>query len=221
VQPYRIYVGYDNVNVSRSFTDYVVRNAPCDVAVIKQDAPNSVVRWVGISARNFDMSGSALIKAFKHSHPGDKVVAVHYPVNPFDEAGLSSVYERHYTSLADDHLDVLVDSMQNRVLERVERLAETHLPQGVKFRTFLGQLTEEPHLALVRDATRGVLQERPSTVYVGYNRRQDRNRLVEPGKLYDVAEYIVKHAPCNVVIIKETQEEMLARIRERKKLSVA
>lgn len=216
VKPYRIYVGYDEDEHRRSFTDYIVRNAPCDVAIIKEDAPKDVVRWVGISSRNFNISGSALIKAFAHSHPGDTVVAVHYPANPFVEEGLSSVYERHYSSAAEGYLDLLVDSMHCKAVERAERVAETYRKEGVHFTTRVGALTAEPHHVIVQDA-RDCAGMRPHTLYVGYNRRRDRNLLVEPGKLYDVAEYIVRHAPCNVVVVKETQEEMAARLRDRKK----
>jgi len=218
VKPYRLYVGYDEDEHHRTFTDYIVRNAPCDVAIIKEHSPDSVVRWVGISSRNFDISGSALIKAFAHSHPGDIVIAVHYPVNPFEEEGLSSVYERHYTSVADEYLDLIMDNMHTRVLERAERLAETYGKRGVEFRTLVGDVTAEPHHLLVHDAASGDLGPRPHSIYVGYNRRRDRDRLVEPDKLYDVAEYIVRHAPCNVVVVKETQEEMKKRLRRRKQI---
>ena len=46
------------------------------MAIIKGDfSPAGITRWVGISARNFDISGAALVKAFYHSKPGDTVVA--------------------------------------------------------------------------------------------------------------------------------------------------
>uniref|UniRef100_A0A7S2BGZ5 UspA domain-containing protein n=1 Tax=Alexandrium andersonii TaxID=327968 RepID=A0A7S2BGZ5_9DINO len=95
-------------------------------------------------------------------------------------------------------------------------VAETYAKDGVHFTTRVGSLTAEPHHMIVQDAT-ACLDMRPNSLYVGYNSRQDRNRLVEPGKLYDVAEYIVRHAPCNVVVVKETQEEMAERLRARKK----
>lgn len=227
VKPYRIYVGYDEDEHHRAFTDYIVRNAPCDVAIIKEDSPKQIVRWVGISSRNFNISGSALIKAFAHSHPGDTVVGVHYPTNPFVEEGLSSVYERHFTSGADaeGYLDLLVGSMHSRALERAGRLAETYAKDGVNFTTRVGPLCAEPHRFLVQDAKaqdkgREVSSDGsvgPNTLYVGYSQRRDRNLLVEPGKLYDVVEYVVRNAPCNVVVVKETQEEMAERIRKRKK----
>jgi len=221
VKPYRIYVGYDKDEHHRTFTDYVVRNAPCDVAIVKGEFSQSgITRWVGISSRNFDISGSALVKAFAHSKPGDRVVALHYPVNPFEEEGLSSVFSQHYTSVTDDHLDVIMGNIESRVLERAERIAETHRKPGVEFKTLVGMHTSEPHHRIVRDAAEGVpgadaSVARPHTIYVGYNRRRDRNRLVEPHKLYDVAEYIVRHAPCNVVVVKESQEAMALRLRTR------
>uniref|UniRef100_A0A7S2Q332 Fido domain-containing protein n=1 Tax=Zooxanthella nutricula TaxID=1333877 RepID=A0A7S2Q332_9DINO len=216
VKPYRIYVGYDKDKQHQTFTDYIVRNAPCDVAVVKREiATETAVRWVGISERNFDISGAALAKAFYHSKPGDTVVAVHYPFNPFEgEEGLSSVYVEHFHSLAEQHLDTIVDDVNSRVLERVRQVADTYKKDGVAFETFHGDKTQEPHLMLCMDATTSA--RRPTSIYVGYNRRRDRNRLVDPHKLYDVAEFVVRNAPCNVVVVKETQEEMAERVRQRR-----
>jgi len=214
VRPYRIYIGYDNDHQHRRFTDYVVRHAPCDVAIIKGDFSRvGTTRWVGLSSRNFDISGSALVKAFAHSRPGDTVVGVHYPTNPFEEEGLSSLYERHYHPIADEKLELITDSMTSRVFERAERLAEVHKKEGVTFQTLNGIQSSEPHRSLVVDAK--MADARPHTIYVGYNRRRDRDRLVDPHKLYDVAEYIVRNAPCNVVVVKESQEEMRLRIKSR------
>lgn len=223
VAPFRIYVGYDQEEHSHKFTDYVVRHAPCDIAVIKQDVTsNHAVRWVGISARNFEVSGAALVKAFYHSSPGDTVLAVYYPVkNPFEEEGLSSVYYQHLSSvtdplsslssLTDPDLHAIADSVQARVIQRANQLAAAYQKDGVIFKTFIGIVSSEPHLQLVRDANTS--EVKPTTVYVGYSRRRDHDRLVDPHKLYDVAEYIVQHAPCNVVVVKETQEAMAKRLR--------
>jgi len=219
VKPYRVYVGYDNDEHHRTFTDYVVRHAPCDVAIIKSDFRVSdnakgLIRWVGISERNFDVSGAALAKAFYHSKFGDTVVAVHYPVNPFEAEGLSSVYCEHFSSMAEQQLEVIVDDVEKRVLESARRIAEIYQKSGVEFKTLTGDRTQEPHLRLVMDATTSY--KRPGSIYVGYNRRRDRTRLVDPHKLYDVAEFVVRNAPCNVVVVKETQEEMAARVKSRR-----
>jgi len=219
--PYRIYVGYDNDEHHRTFTDYVVRNAPCDVAIIKGDfhftSSTKLVRWVGISERNFDVSGAALAKAFYHSLPGDTVVAVHYPVNPFSgEWGMSSVFCDHFSSLAEKHLDVIMDDTESRVMESARRIADQHRKEGVHFEVRTGMRTEEPHKRLVLDAKTSA--QRPDSIYVGYNRRRDVNRLVDPDKLYDVAGFVVRNAPCNVVVIKETQTEMVERVKNRKEI---
>jgi len=218
VKPYRIYVGYDNDEHHRTFTEYILRNSPCDVAIIKGDFEKEnegVLRWVGISERNFDVSGAALAKAFYHSKPGDTVAAVHYPVNPFEgEEGLSSVFCEHFSSLAEAHLDVIMDDTESRVSASVRRIADACRKEGVAFEQVTGARTQEPHLRLVLDATTST--RRPNSIYVGYNRRRDRNRLVDPHKLYDVAEFVVRNAPCNVVVVKETQTEMVQRVRSRK-----
>lgn len=216
VRPYRIYVGYDKENTRKSFADYIVKNAPCDVAIIKGDSSeNGSTRWVGISERNFDISGSALVKAFSHSRPGDTVVAVHYPVDPLEE-GLSSVYQRHFSSIDEDYLETLISNIESRVMERAERIAEAHCKPGVEFKKFVGERTTKPHHLMVSNAEAGLHgnnNAKPQTIYVGYNRRRDRTNLVDPQKLHDVADYIVRHAPCNVVVVKESQEAMAARIR--------
>lgn len=207
-KPFRIYMGYDSTDHHHRFTDYVVQNAQCNIAIIKhnQYPKSGMTRWAGISSRNLAASTSALKAAFEHSKSGDTVVAVHYPANPFIEEGLSSVYEAHYSSLCGANLDIIMDSMEARILETVHRLAETHSKPGVTFKAFMGEHAREPHRALVRDAAMGVMHSgipKPLTVYVGYSRRADRTRLVDPNKLHDVAEYIVRHTPCNVVVIKD------------------
>mmetsp|Transcript_79281 Transcript_79281/g.199200 ORF Transcript_79281/g.199200 Transcript_79281/m.199200 type:complete len:556 (+) Transcript_79281:2-1669(+) len=226
VKPYRIYVGYDSDEHHRTFTDYVVRHAPCDVAIIKGDFRGAkgseegegITRWVGISERNFDVSGAALAKAFAHSQFGDTVVAVHYPANPFEGEGLSSVFCEHFSSMAEQQLDVIVDDVEKRVLDNTTRIAEIYHKKGVEFKFMTGDRTNEPHLRLVMDATTNF--KRPGSIYVGYNRRRDRNRLVDPHKLYDVAEFVVRNAPCNVVVVKETQDEMAERIKKRRAAEV-
>ncbi|CAE8605532.1 unnamed protein product [Polarella glacialis] len=221
VKPYRIYVGYDQDDHHRTFTDYIVRHAPCDVAIIKGEfSRNGVTRWVGISHRNFDISGAALIKAFAHSHPGDTVVAAHYPLNPFEEEGLSSVYHEHFTSTTEGHMDSIMDNMQTRILERASWIADSHRKEGVDFQTMVGRRSTYPHVLLVQDAAAPLLPggpPKPHTIYVGYTPRRDRGHLLDaPQKLYDVAEYVVRHAHCNVVVVKETREAMVQRLRRRK-----
>ncbi|CAK0826922.1 unnamed protein product, partial [Prorocentrum cordatum] len=224
VKPYRIYTGYDQFEHHRTFTDYVVRHAPCDVTLVKGDfsAVGTTVRWVGISARNFDISGSALIKAFAHSKPGDSVIAMHYPVNPFVE-GMSSVFEAHMSSMGEaEMMNVLMDNEKCRAAERAERIANQWCKDGVRFEMYVGELTSEPHVQIVRDAETGVGEQPqpPHTIYIGYTGRTDRDRLVDPSKMYDVAEYIVRRAPCNVVIVKESQQAMRSRIHGRRHLPV-
>jgi len=216
VLPQCIYVGCVEDGMRRNFTDFIVRNAPCDVAIIKHEVQkDDVVRWVGISERNFDISGAALAKAFHDSKAGDSVVAVHYPVNPFEGEGFSSVYNEHFSSLAEQHVDTIVDSVNTRVLERAQRIADDHRKDGVDFQLLTGRRTQEPHIAIVMDVQTSL--PRPSLIYVGYNQRRDRKRLVDPHKLYDVAEFVVKNAPCNVVVVKETQEEFARKLRHRKR----
>lgn len=74
-----------------------------------------------------------------------------------------------------------------------------------------------PHLQIVKDAMQEG-PEKPHLIYVVYSSRLDRDRLVKPSKIYDVAEHVVRNAPCNVVIVKETMAEMLKRTEKRKKL---
>eukprot|EP00928_Gymnodinium_smaydae_P036648 TRINITY_DN25591_c0_g1_i1.p2 TRINITY_DN25591_c0_g1~~TRINITY_DN25591_c0_g1_i1.p2 ORF type:complete len:1096 (-),score=225.79 TRINITY_DN25591_c0_g1_i1:69-3356(-) len=202
-KPYRVYVGYDPNEPSQKFANFVAEHAPCDVVVSKTFTPSEVVRWVGISARNLLVSARALERAFEHSSPGDSVVAVHYPANPFLEEGLSSVFESHYSSVCDDNMDIIMDSMHERVLDTARRTAETHGKEGVHFQTFVGMETSKPHSALVADAARSRADvPRPHVIYVGYSPRRDRSRLVGPQKLHDVAEHIVQGSPCNVVLVK-------------------
>eukprot|EP00747_Dinoflagellata_sp_TGD_P108858 gnl/TRDRNA2_/TRDRNA2_170544_c1_seq1.p1 gnl/TRDRNA2_/TRDRNA2_170544_c1~~gnl/TRDRNA2_/TRDRNA2_170544_c1_seq1.p1 ORF type:complete len:534 (-),score=88.33 gnl/TRDRNA2_/TRDRNA2_170544_c1_seq1:160-1761(-) len=210
-KPYRIYVGYGARELSGShehtFAKYVVRNAPCDVSVIKEDRSHEkelgITRWVGISARSFEISAKALQKAFEHSHAGDTVVAVHYPTSPFDDDDDMMSNPEYWTSLAEAHLHTIVDNLKDRILERTEQVAKMHGKAGVNFEMKIGADTSTPHEALVGDARRS--DRRPNTIYVGYNRRRDRDRLVDPHKMYDVAEYIVHNAPCSVAIIKDLE----------------
>jgi len=222
-QPYRLYVGYDSNAREHHFVDYVVQNAPCDVSIIKSDVTTGSIpriKWVGMSARSFDVSGAALMKAFAHSKPGDTVVAVHYPMSPFDEEGLSHLYEEHFSAVSHDHLEVLMDSESNRVFEGAGRLAEIYCSKDVTFKNEVRSRTADPHHSLVRDAAAD--PDSPHTIYVGYSRRQGRDRILpSPQKLYDVAEYIVHHAACNVVIVKETLDEMKRRVEMKRRLELA
>eukprot|EP00930_Biecheleria_cincta_P074036 TRINITY_DN61272_c0_g1_i1.p1 TRINITY_DN61272_c0_g1~~TRINITY_DN61272_c0_g1_i1.p1 ORF type:complete len:328 (-),score=55.59 TRINITY_DN61272_c0_g1_i1:226-1209(-) len=205
VNPYRVYVGYDKAEHFHKFTDYIVENAHCDVAIIKQvGSSGAKTRWVGVSSRNMKVSISALQQALAHSRPGDSVIAVHYPVNPFLEIG-SSVADAHLSSVFDENLDVIMENTQTRVTESLDRVAELHKKDGVTFKSHIGMHTDEPHKQLVKDAVNGVSNlsiPTPSTIYVGYSRRRDRANLVDPHKLYDVAEYIVRKSPCNVIVVK-------------------
>ncbi|CAL1149092.1 unnamed protein product [Cladocopium goreaui] len=205
----RIYVGYDRNQHYHKFTDYIVQHAPCDVGIIKSDSEDPVTRWVGISSRNLKASAAALARAFHDAHAGDLVVAIHYPVNPFLEIG-GSVYEAHFSSVCDDNLNVIMDSALTRVIESSQRVAQGHCKEGVRFRVFTGAETPEPHKQLVGDAIAGVGDPqilRPHTIYVGYNERRHRTKLVDPHKQYDVAEYIVRNSPCNVVVVKDIEPE--------------
>jgi len=211
IRPYRIYVGYDRAQHYHKFTDYIVQHAPCDVAIIKefQKAPRN--RWVGISSRNLQASARALQRAFLHSDPGDTVVAVHYPVNPFLEIG-GSVFEAHFSSVCDDNLGVIMDSALMRVMDSSNRVAEEYRKEGVFFKQYIGAETPEPHKQLVGDAMTGVPDPgvlQPHAIYVGYNERRHRTKLVDPHKQYDVAEYIVRHSPCSVVVVKDVPEASL------------
>lgn len=207
LKPFRIYVGYDRKPRHHKFTDFIVQNAPCNVAIIKGvPQGGGKTRWVGLSGRNLVASVAALRDAFAQSRPGDMVVAVHYPTNPFMEEGLSSLHEAHFTSVCDANLGILMDSMHTRLLDTAFQVAEECGKDGVVFKTHVGEETLEPHVALVRDADTGFEYSGippPSTIYVGYNQRRDRSRLVGPNKLHDVAEYIVHRSPCNVVLVKD------------------
>jgi len=163
---------------------------------------------VGISSRNIAISTQALQEAFRYSEAGDTVIAVHYPANPFAEEGLSSVFEAHYSSMAEANLDVLMCDSEQRIRDVVDRCAATNCKPGTNYEVFIGMETMEPHRSFVLDAARGVPEQgipAAESVYVGHSRRKDRSRLVEPNKLYDVAEYIVQNTPCNVVIVKNQQ----------------
>eukprot|EP00971_Amphidinium_carterae_P292575 5808356-Amphidinium_carterae.1 len=203
VKPYRVYIGYELGDNKGSFTDYVVRHAPCDVVMVKKpNLEKSHTRWVGMSMRNFDVSATALIKALQNSQPGDKVVALHYPLDPVAAEGLSSVFYDHYTSVSDPEESTvqqaarIADNLSARLLERVERISSSQKKDGVDFEIKVGSPTPYPHHMLVRDAKAMVAP--PQSIYVGYTARRGRDRLVAPQKLYDVAEYIAKRAPCNV-----------------------
>lgn len=189
IRPFRIYVGYDRNQHYHKFTDYIVQHAPCDVGIIKSDSEDPVTRWVGISSRNLKASAAALARAFHDAHAGDLVVAIHYPVNPFLEIG-GSVYEAHFSSVCDDNLNVIMDSALTRVIESSQRVAQGHCKEGVRFRVFTGAETPEPHKQLVGDAIAGVGDPqilRPHTIYVGYNERRHRTKLVDPHKQYDAS----------------------------------
>eukprot|EP00927_Polykrikos_kofoidii_P020138 TRINITY_DN19490_c0_g1_i1.p1 TRINITY_DN19490_c0_g1~~TRINITY_DN19490_c0_g1_i1.p1 ORF type:complete len:1036 (+),score=146.35 TRINITY_DN19490_c0_g1_i1:106-3213(+) len=216
IKPYRIYLSYDESGEHHGnqhvFADHVIQNAPCDVAVVKNHYPSqssSIVRWVGISSRNFHISSVALKRALHHANPGDTVVAVYYPVESasmFGE-GLSSVYERHLSSLnspMDEHLDTLMDNIHRRTMDRASMVAEQFQKKGVIFMTRIGRQTMTPGDAFIADAScPGEDYDKPTSIYVGYTNRQGRNKLVEPHKTFDFAEFIVRNAPCTVVIVKD------------------
>eukprot|EP00746_Dinoflagellata_sp_MGD_P024917 gnl/MRDRNA2_/MRDRNA2_158552_c0_seq1.p1 gnl/MRDRNA2_/MRDRNA2_158552_c0~~gnl/MRDRNA2_/MRDRNA2_158552_c0_seq1.p1 ORF type:complete len:231 (-),score=38.30 gnl/MRDRNA2_/MRDRNA2_158552_c0_seq1:366-965(-) len=182
-----------------------MRHAPCDLCIIKSDFPIGITRWVGISCGNFMSSARALKTALSYSKPGDMVIAVHYPVDLEDDE--SSVFEKHLKASWDlpRLVDEIKEDIQHECLERAAQVAEEYqaTAQGVAFRTFLGRKTAEPHQTLVEDASR--LEEKPHTIYLGYNNHVKAVRTVEgsPLKLYDMAEHVVLNAPCNVVVVKE------------------
>jgi hypothetical protein len=215
VRPYRLYVGCSPTEERNTFTDYIVRNAPCDVVIVKgEGARVGYVRWVGMSTRRFDKSAAALTKAFHHSKPGDTVIAVHYPMTSPEEAGSSLVTYDHLASWSRNGCDFM-DNEYSRMYDSVEKIVQEQDKDGsIHFKHICREPTMLAHRQLIHDAQQG--PDKPHSIYVGYNFRHDRDRLVEPSKLHDVAEYVVEHAPCNVVVVKETEAEMKSRVRSRK-----
>ncbi|CAE7489421.1 unnamed protein product [Symbiodinium microadriaticum] len=105
-----------------------------------------------------------------------------------------------------------MDSALMRVMDSSNRVAEEYRKEGVFFKQYIGAETPEPHKQLVGDAMTGVPDPaipQPHAIYVGYNERRHRTKLVDPHKQYDVAEYIVRHSPCNVVVVKDVPEASL------------
>lgn len=201
VPPHAIYIGCTmgadegRPNSQYIFADYIVQNAPCDVVVVKsiEQSAGDRARWVGISPKNFDGSVAALKKAFAHSEAGDRVVAVHYPMDP------GELYPEGLSSLFEAHLAQVQETVHDRLFERLATIAAERKKDGVFYQTVLGSLTSEPHVAFVSD----VAQDDVHAVYVGYaDVPSDAHKLVEPKKLFNIADHIMRHVSCSVVVVK-------------------
>lgn len=200
--PYRIYVGYNADEHRRTFTDFMVRNAPCDLVLVKRRQvvrDGYKTRWVGISRRNFSKSVHALTQALNHSRPGDTVTAVHYP-SGFGREGASLVQAHSFAEPLADETDE--PSGEHEFLARLRSAAEAHGKADVRFNIEVREATLTPHRQMIADVEAsppGV----PEVIYVAYSRRnRDRDRLVEPNKLHYVAEHVLWNAPCNVVLVR-------------------